>query len=209
MEEVEAENEEGEDVVQGREEDFDEVDVEIFEGGDDGNDDDLVEDDVEDFDKVDDCREGEFVTGGDDVVAVEILEGDMADSGDVAVALTGEGGWAAAAAVVSLDDDFDLDLEKKNELDRLGCEEFLGEEDEAEAPTDLAFSRYRLYRSSMARISSSFLDNWSRSSATVSALDDNCVSSSSICDPFFLSSFSTDDVFCMASVSWRRICELA
>ena len=198
---MEADDEEGEDVVQGREEDLDEVDVEIIEGGDDGNDDDLVEAAVEDFDEVDDCREGEFDTGGDDVVTVEILE-DVADSGDAAVALTGEGVWGAAAAVANLDDDFDLDLEKKNDFDRFGS-------DEAEAPTDLAFSRYRLYRSSMARISSSFLDNWSRSSATVSALDDNCVSNSSMCDPFFLSSFSTDDVFCMASVSWRRICELA
>ena len=50
-----------------------------------------------------------------------------------------------------------LILRRKKSLIALGCEEFLEEEDEAEAPTDLAFSRYRLYRSSMARISSSFL----------------------------------------------------
>ena len=138
---------------------------------------------------------------------VEILAGELPSNADANVTLVwaGSGGGALAASF----EDLDFDLEKKKEPDRFDWEEFLEEEEEAEAPTDLAFSRYRLYRSSITRISSSFLDNWSRSSATVSAFDDNCVSNSSMWDDFFLSSFSTEDVFCMASVSCRRICELA
>ena len=104
-----------EDGLEGKDEVLDEVDVEIFEAVGDGNDDDLEEAPVEDLDEVEDCREGEVVTTPD-VLAVEIFE-DVASIGGAAVVLTGESVWGVAA---SFDDDFDFDLEKKKELDRLG-----------------------------------------------------------------------------------------
>ena len=133
-----------EDVFDGEDDVLDNDDVcdEVFDADEDGKD--------EDFDEDEDLHEGEQ-DKVEDAVAVEISDGNVVNGLCGEDALVLDDVWDVCESF-----DEDLDLKKKKELELLVLDEVL---EEAEAPTDLAFSRYRLYRSSMARISSSFLDN--------------------------------------------------